>query len=58
MKRYFVLCTGKIFGFKINTNSLKTANWLMNLNWEYAKIHDRETNLCIAINNKKAESHF
>ena len=41
MKRYLVLMQTKKFLFKKETNSLKLARFLADLNiWKYAKIHD------------------
>lgn len=54
MKKYFVLCARKGYVFRLHTNSLVLANYLLRLKlWTYAKIHDNQTRLCIAINDRR-----
>lgn len=54
-KRYFILMNTERVTFQARCNSLKIAEWLMNLKfWKYAKIHDmQDEHKCIAFVNRK-----
>lgn len=54
-KRYFILMNTERATFEARCNSLKIAEWLMNLRfWKYAKIHDiQDEHKCIAFVNRK-----